>query len=130
MIRYLSISEVLELHKRIISETGGAPGLRDFRAVESSLSHIKQTFNQSDLYPELIDKAASLCFSLVINHPFVDGNKRIGHACMEIFLLLNGYEIMADIDGQERLILDLASGKLTRGQLSNWLKDHIDSRRP
>ena len=71
MIRYLSISEVLELHKRIISETGGAPGLRDFRAVESSLSHIKQTFNQSDLYPELIDKAASLCFSLVINHPFV-----------------------------------------------------------
>ncbi len=63
-----------------------------------------------------------------MNHPFIDGNKRIGHAAMETFLILNGSEIDADVDEQERLILDLAAGKLTREELTSWLNDHITSR--
>jgi len=79
----------------------------------------------SDLYPTLAEKAAALCFSLVGNHPFVDGNKRVGHAAMETFLVLNGAEIDASLDEQERVMLDLASGRLDRGQLTDWLRQHV-----
>jgi len=79
----------------------------------------------SDFYPTLAEKAAALCFSLVGNHPFVDGNKRVGHAAMETFLVLNGAEIDASLDEQERVMLDLASGRLDRGQLTDWLRQHV-----
>ena len=86
-MRFLSISEILELHDRIISSTGGSRGIRDINALESALNQPRQTFDQKDLYPDIVMKAAALCFSLVMNHPFVDGNKRVGHAAMETFLI-------------------------------------------
>ena len=73
----------------------------------------------------VVSKAASLCYSLVMNHPFVDGNKRVGHAAMETFLILNGMEIDAPIDEQEKIILDLAAGILARKDFSNWLKNRV-----
>jgi death-on-curing protein len=76
------------------------------------------------LYPGLVTKAAALCFSLVMNHPFVDGNKRIGHAAMETFLILNSHEVDADVDEQERIILGMAAGNLSRDDFVNWLKEH------
>ena len=91
-MRYLSISEIFELHDLIISSSGGSRGIRDINALESALNLPRQTFDQKDLYPDIVTKAASLCFSLVMNHPFVDGNKRVGHASMETFLILNGYD--------------------------------------
>lgn len=66
------------------------------------------TFGAEELYPTLIDKAAALCFWLVLNHPFVDGNKRIGHAAMETFLILNGHQLDADVDDAEQLFLGVA----------------------
>jgi len=86
-MRYLSIREILELHEIIIETSGGALGIRDIRALESSISQPRLTFNQADLYPDVITKAAALCFFIVMNHPFIDGNKRIGHAAMETFLV-------------------------------------------
>jgi death-on-curing protein len=93
-MRYLSISEIFELHDRIISSSGGSRGIRDTNALESSVKQPRQTFDQKDLYPDVVSKAAALCFYLVMNHPFVDGNKRVGHAAMETLLILNGYEIL------------------------------------
>jgi len=90
-MRYLSIWEDFELHDRIISSTGVSRGLHDLKALESAVNQPRQTFDQKDLYPDIVTKAAALCFSLVMNHPFVDGNKRVGHAAMETFLILNGY---------------------------------------
>jgi death-on-curing protein len=127
-MRYLSLVEILELHEAIIANTGGARGIRDVGALESAVNQPRLTFDQVDLYPDLVSKAAGLCFSLVMNHPFIDGNKRIGHAAMETFLILNGFEIDADIGEQELLILDLAAGKITRLKLTAWLADHITSR--
>jgi death-on-curing protein len=94
-MRYLSLVEVLELHEAVVASSGGSHGIRDIKALESSVSQPRLTFDNSDLYPDIVSKAASLCFSLVMNHPFVDGNKRVGHAAMETFLILNGYEINA-----------------------------------
>ena len=124
-MRYLFISEVFELHDRIISSSGGSRGIRDLNALESAVNQPRQTFDQNDLYPDIVAKAAALCFSLVMNHPFVDGNKRVGHAAMETFLILNGYEIISSVDEQERVMLELAAGKMSRLDFFEWLNNHI-----
>ena len=124
-MRYLSLREILELHDKLIEISGGAKGLRDMPALESAINQPRLTFDRSDLYPDILGKAAALCFFLVMNHPFVDGNKRIGHAAMETFLILNGFEIEASVDEQEQIILKLASGKLTRETFTMWLNDHV-----
>ena len=77
----------------------------------------------------ITEKAAALCFFIVKNHPFVDGNKRLGHAAMEVFLLLNGYEISSDVDEQEKVILNFASGDLTLEVFTEWLKKRIIKRK-
>jgi len=123
--RYLSLNEVLELHDRLIDTSGGSKGIREINSLESSINQPRQTFDQTDLYPDIISKASILCFSLVKNHPFVDGNKRIAHASMEVFLLLNGFEITATIDEQEKIMLDLAKGDLSLQNLAFWIKNHI-----
>jgi hypothetical protein len=85
-MRYLTLGEVVTLHRAVVAATGGAEGLRDLGALESALAQPKATFDAVDLYPTVIGKAASLAFSLAMNHPFVDGNKRIAHAAMAVFL--------------------------------------------
>ena len=72
-------------------------------ALESALAQPQMTFGGEDLYPTLVDKAAALGYALIKNHPFLDGNKRTGHAAMEVFLVLNGYEIHADVEEQEHV---------------------------
>ena len=92
-MRYLTLAQVIELHRRVVDQSGGASGLRDIGGLESAIAQPRMTFGGDDLYPTLIEKSGALCFSLVQNHPFVDGNKRLGHAAMEVFLILNGHEI-------------------------------------
>ena len=125
MIRYLSLSEVLRLHELIIKTTGGSAGLRDFGALESALGQPRQTFGGEDLYPSLASKASALGFSLIMNHPFVDGNKRVGHAAMEATLMLNGWELQAEVVEAESEILAVASGKRTRAEFTTWVEQHI-----
>ncbi|HOH30180.1 MAG TPA: type II toxin-antitoxin system death-on-curing family toxin [Candidatus Hydrogenedentes bacterium] len=128
--RYLTLGEVLDLYQKIIRQSGGAMGLRDLGLLESALAQPRASFSGKDLYETVEDKAAALGFSLIANHPFIDGNKRVGHAAMELFLMLNGSEINATIEEQEALILRLASGKLNRAQLCAWLKTHIQKTPP
>jgi death-on-curing protein len=124
-MRYLSLGEVVYLHQAIFDQSGGATGVRDLGMLESALAQPRATFGGTDLRPTLVGKAAALGFSLAMNHPSVDGNKRIAHAAMEVFLLLNGAEINAALNEQERLMLDLAAGNLTRGELTVWLELHV-----
>jgi death on curing protein len=123
--RYLTLAEVLALHRSVLERWGGAGGIRDVNALESALAQPRQGFGGADLHPDLATKAAALCFSLVLNHPFVDGNKRIGHAAMEVFLLLNGHELRGAVDEQEQLMLQLAAGNLKRDALAEWIKQHL-----
>ena len=124
-MRYLTLNEVLELHHQLIEQYGGSKGIRDLGALESVLAQPRMTFGGEDLYPTVIEKAAAIGFSLIKNHPFVDGNKRTGHAAMETFLVLNGHEIEATIDEQEKVILQVASGDLDRKAFTNWLQVHV-----
>ena len=124
-MRHLSLAEVIELHRMVIEQAGGLPGLRDLGALESAVAQPRMTFGGTDLYPSLVEKSAALCFSLVKNHPFVDGNKRVGHAAMETLLVLNGFEIDASTDEQEQVVLALAAGQLSREDLVGWLRKHV-----
>ncbi len=126
-MRYLTLAEVVELHRRLLQVTGGAPGIRDLGALEAAIAQPKATFDGVDLYPTLAEKATALCFSLIQGHPFWDGNKRVGYAAMETCLVLNGAEVDAPVDDQERLILDLAAGRIGRRQLTDWLRQHLKS---
>lgn len=123
-MRYLSISEVPELHDRIISSFGGPTGIKDLDALESAVIQPYVTFDQQDLYPDLVSKAAAICFSLIMNHPFLDGNKRVGHAAMETFLVLNGADFDCSVIEQEQVMLTLATGKMDRAEFTNWVNNH------
>lgn len=125
MIRHISLGEVVALHRAIIASSGGGTGVRDLGALESALAQPRATFCSEDLYPSVAEKASAIAFSLALNHPFIDGNKRIAHAAMAVFLELNGYGIEAAIDDQERLMLDLAGGVLPREVLTAWVKAHV-----
>src|SRR2546427_6001938 len=123
-MRYLTLAEIVNLHLLIAKATGGASGIRDLGALESAIAQPKATFDGKDLYSSLPEKAAVLCFSIVQGHPFVDGNKRTGHAAMATFLLLNGADIDATFDEQEKIMLALASGQIDRQQFTDWLSAH------
>jgi death-on-curing protein len=123
-MRYLTLGEVVALHRRLIATTRGASGIRDLGGLESAIAQPRASFGGDDLYPGVIEKAAALGFSLVMGHPFVDGNKRTGHAAMETFLVLNGYEISAPVDEQERVMLELAAGELSRDDFLDWVRTH------
>lgn len=129
-MRFLSLAEVLELHRRIIFETGGSDGLRDLGLLESALAQPRLTFEGQELYPGLLEKATAVGFSLIKNHPFVDGNKRIGHATLEAMLLLNGMELSASVDEGEKAILAVAAGERTRDEFLTWVRTHAVRRNP
>jgi death on curing protein len=121
-MRYLSLAEVLELHRRVVDLAGGVSALRDIGALQSALAQAHVTFDAVDLYPTLEEKAAALMLSLIANHPFVDGNKRVGHAAVETFLMLNGLEFNASVDESERMVIAIASGKASRDEILAWIK--------
>lgn len=123
-MRFLVLPDVILLHKRLLEETGGGLGLRDIAGLESALAQPQMTFSGEDLYPDIAEKASALMFSLVLNHPFVDGNKRVGYAAAELFLWLNGYELQANIDTAEQIVLSLAAGNFERKALAIWIQEH------
>ena len=123
MIR-LSKPQILLLHEQLIAETGGSSGLRDEGMLDSALNAPFQSFGGEDVYPSLQQKAARLCFGLVKNHPFVDGNKRICAHVMLVFLALNGIELQHTQTELSDVILQLAAGTIQSSDLLNWILTH------
>jgi death-on-curing protein len=128
MIRYLTVEEVLELHRLVLEQSGGLDGVRDLGGLDSALAQPQMTFAGQELYPSLAEKAAALGFSLIGNHPFLDGKKRVGHAAMETFLVLNGWELTAGVDEQEQVVLQVAAGRLKREEFTAWVQSHLQQR--
>ena len=116
-VAYLSVEIALEIHRRVIEEFGGDPGLRDRGMLESAVAMPQSTFGGEDLHAGLAEKAAAYHFHLCANHPFVDGNKRVAVAAAELFLLINGRELTASDDEVENLTLDVAVGRLSKEQV-------------
>ncbi len=123
MIR-LTTAQVLHLHAQLIEETGGSPELRDEGLLDSALSAPFQSFSGEEVYPSLQQKAARLCFGLVKNHAFVDGNKRIGAHVMLLFLALNGIELRYTQEELVDVMLHLAAGEAGYEALQAWIDSH------
>lgn len=128
MTVYLSLEQVLELHRLEIRRFGGSAGLRERGSLEAALARPQMTFAGEDLYPDVESKAAAVMHSLVMNHPFVDGNKRTGAAVAELFLNLNGVELEAADDDLVAITLSVARGEVNAEALAIWLRQRSQKR--
>lgn len=120
MTTYLTIDEVLRIHARLIEVFGGANGVRDLGLIESALLR-----PQTGYYADIIEEAAALWESLAMNHGFIDGNKRVAYACLELFLGINGVDVAASNDELELFIYsNLEAGTFRKDVLERWLNEH------
>ena len=119
-----TVETVLTIHSELIRIIGGSPGIRDENLLDMSVNAPFQTFGGVDLYPTLIDKAAHLTYSLIKNHPFLDGNKRVGVTVMIIFLKANGIEITCTNEELATLGWGLADSSITKAELVEWISSH------
>ena len=125
MISYLSADQVLLIHEAQIELFGGSAGLRDRNGLESAVIRPAMTFGGDELYPDLASKAAAIMHSLVQNHPFIDGNKRVGSAAAELFLILNGARVAATDKDFEGVTMSVARGELGAEELAIWFRQRI-----
>ena len=123
-MKRLSVKQVKKLHEELLRETGGSDGLRDESLLESALNSPFASFGGEYLYRSIELQAARLAFSLVKNHPFVDGNKRVGIMVMLIFLELNGIALSVNDEQLIEVGLSLADGTMTDRQLAAWILTH------
>lgn len=124
-MKLLTVEQVVRLHEMIIDASGGSHGVRDLGAVDSACAQPQMNFGVQELYPTLAEKAAALSFSLINNHPFVDGNKRIGYEAAAVFLELNGFTITGSVDEKEAAVLQVAAGEMARDEWTKWLQAHL-----
>lgn len=123
-MKILTKEQVVHIHRLLIRETGGSEGIRDEGLLESALNAPFQTFDGEELYKTVQSKAAKLGYYLIKNHPFIDGNKRIGILVFIVYLELNGIEITATDDELIQLGLGLAEGSVTDKEFLNWILAH------
>ena len=120
------VEEVEIIHNLLIERFGGAKGIRDRGQLLSAIARPYQTFDRIELYPDIESKAAAIIESIVINHPFIDGNKRIGYVLMQILLRSEKKIIKATLDEKYVFVISITEGKLKFNHILDWIKDHVD----
>ena len=123
-MKYLHEDDILLIHSMVIDETGGSHGVRDSHAISSLVDLPKQSFSGTELYPTLFEKTATYTRSIIMNHPFIDGNKRTGMTAASVFLENNGYRVMAREGEIENFALKVIERKLKIKQIAKWFKEH------
>ena len=122
----ITAKEAVLIHKILIEKFGGSSGIRDEEALESALTRPFQTFEKKHLYENVIRKAAALIESLLMNHPFIDGNKRTGYVLMRIYLINNGKDIEASQEEKFEFVMNIASGRIKLEEIAEWISAHTD----
>ena len=119
-----TIQDICELHTQLEEAFILSSGIRDKSLLASAVNAPFQTFMGNDLYPSIYDKAAQLCYGIANNHPFTDGNKRTALHSMYVYLIINGYDIIAPQQDVENLIINVAAGRMHNTELSKWLQNN------
>ena len=125
---FLTLAETIEVHEYQIEHFGGTDGLRSLELLKSAVGMPSSTFNGNYLHPTIPDMAAAYLFHLVKNHPFVDGNKRVGTMSALVFLELNGYDFDATDDALTDVVLQVAGGKMSKDVLTAFFRQHSRAR--
>lgn len=121
----ISVFDAIRIQSILINQFGGSEGLRDPKLLDSALMRPYQTFDGKELYPSPAEKAAAVIESLLVNHPFVDGNKRFGYVAMRLTLMKYGLDISADQDDKYEFVINIAKGDLKFNRILEWLKDKL-----
>lgn len=124
-VKYVTFEQAIFYQQKIVKETGGSLGLRDIGLLESAINRPKATFGGKDLYPKVLEKGAALLHSMILNHPFLDGNKRTSLAVLYEFLKQNGFSLFATEKEIIELPLRVERKDLNLEQIAKWLKEHI-----
>lgn len=124
MTTFLTAAEVLFIHARLVSETGGEHGVRDIGLLQSTVARPQATFDGRELYPDLFQKAAVLMHSLAQNHPFVDGKKRTAITSAALFLLRNGWQLQTTNEALEQFTLSVTDGSLDVAEIAAWFQNN------
>jgi death on curing protein len=119
--------EVFLIHDEVVKLHGGANGIRDIGGLESAIARPFQSFAETDLYPTYFEKAAAIGESIIMNHPFIDGNKRTGYVLMELLLRIEGIKITASDDSLYAFVISISTGELKFDQIVDWLKQNTAS---
>ena len=123
-MKYLHPKQIIYLHQQVVLISGGSPGVRDEGLLESAVYRPQASFGGHEFYPDLFSKAAAMGFSLIKNHPFLDGNKRTGFEAMRLMLRLNGFDLRTSEDAKFDFVMKMAESKLTEQAIAEWLKRH------
>lgn len=126
MMRFLSVENILIFHEKIVKETGGSTGIRDRGLIESALNRAFMTYDSKDLYPSINEKIAVIAHSLISNHGFIDGNKRIGVSVMVILLKMNNIKVSYTQQELIELGLKTAEGFIKEKDILTWIDEHIE----
>ena len=121
----ITLQEAEKIHRILIEKFGGAGGVRDMRGLDSALKRPYATFGKKELYPTPIEKAAAIIESIIINHPFLDGNKRLGYVLMRLLLLEQHYDIIASNSEKYSFVLSISEGELSFEDICTWIQKHI-----
>ena len=122
----ITIKNILRLHELSIITYGGSQGIRDQGLMESAIARPYQTFDGEDLYPTVFEKAAALTESIIINHPFIDGNKRTGLLAMLVILEIGNFKITASNDDTYNFTIQISTGEIKFEEIVMWLKNNTE----
>jgi death on curing protein len=121
----ITVKEVESIHDILIEKFGGGRGIRDYAILDSAINRPFQTFDQGELYPTPIEKAAAIFESIITNHPFVDGNKRTAYVLMRLMLLNYSYDIEASESEKYSFVLSAATGQSRFEEIRKWISAHL-----
>lgn len=124
----ISFEEAIQIHTLLIQKFGGTNGIRDSDVLLSALARPFQTFDGIELYPTPVEKAAAILESIISNHPFLDGNKRLGYVLMKLFLFEGGFHLKVEQQDAYQFIILVASGQQNIDRIISWLQSHVRQR--
>jgi death on curing protein len=121
----IELRDVLNIHNILIDKFGGSKGVRDQGSLESAINRPFATFDNHDLYPTPSDKAAAILESILINHPFIDGNKRTAYVLMRLILLDNGLDVVADQEDKYKMVISASTGDIRFDDIKKWIQTRL-----
>lgn len=124
----IELNDVLNIHHILIDKFGGSKGVRDLGALEAAINRPYATFDNKELYPTPTDKSAAIFESILMNHPFIDGNKRTAYVLMRLVLLDNDLDVRADQMEKYKMVISASRGEMRFDEIRNWIQIRLKKR--